>query len=215
MQRTLSYQSHSASSRGFRLGNALEYVIEWIAPCPWVTISASHSHKVKTASPERRPLYSAEERIRRDESKWTLVQGILAPVQFAIFLGSLFLVIRYLASGDGYELANASVVIKTVALYAIMITGAIWEKVVFGKYLFAKAFFWEDVFSMAVLGLHTAYLAGLFFGFMTPSELMICALVAYAAYAINATQFVMKLRMARLDRAHEHTSLRFARGNAA
>ena len=39
-----------------------------------------------------------------------------------------------------------------------MVTGAIWEKVVFGRYLFAPAFFWEDVFSMLVLALHTAYL---------------------------------------------------------
>jgi 3-vinyl bacteriochlorophyllide hydratase len=193
----------------------LEDVIEWIAPCPWVTISGSHSHKTNSQPVCRSPLYTAEERVRRDETKWTLVQGILAPVQFAIFLGSLFLVIRYLASGDGYEIATASVVLKTVTLYAIMVTGAIWEKVVFGKYLFAKAFFWEDVFSMAVLALHTAYLAGLFFGFMTPTELMVCALAAYAAYAINATQFVMKLRMARLDRANDASALRFAEGNPA
>ena len=33
--------------------------------------------------------------------------------------------------------------------YTIMVTGAIWEKVVFGQYLFAPAFFWEDVFSFA------------------------------------------------------------------
>jgi 3-vinyl bacteriochlorophyllide hydratase len=43
-----------------------------------------------------------------------------------------------------------------------MITGSIWEKVVFGKYLFARPFFWEDVFSMLVLALHTAYLYALF-----------------------------------------------------
>ena len=45
-----------------------------------------------------------------------------------------------------------------------MITGSIWEKDVFGRYLFAPAFFWEDVFSMLVLALHTAYLAALFSG---------------------------------------------------
>ena len=48
--------------------------------------------------------------------------------------------------------------VKTLALYAIMITGSIWEKVVFDKWLFAHAFFWEDVFSMLVLALHTGYL---------------------------------------------------------
>jgi 3-vinyl bacteriochlorophyllide hydratase len=82
-----------------------------------------------------------------------------------------------------------------------MITGAIWEKVVFGRYLFAPAFFWEDVFSMLVLALHTAYLAAVFLGWGTPLEQMVLALAAYAAYVINAAQFVLKLRAARRDEA--------------
>ena len=114
----------------------------------------------------RQPLYSAEERRRRDKSGWTTVQGVLAPVQFIVFLVSLALVIRCLLSGEGYALATSSVVVKTLTLYAIMITGSIWEKVVFGRYLFAPSFFWEDVFSMLVLALHTAYLAALAFGWL-------------------------------------------------
>lgn len=147
----------------------------------------------------RAPLYSVDERRRRDETTWTLVQGILAPVQFVIFLVSLALVIRTLATGEGYAIAAASIVIKTLALYAIMITGSIWEKVVFGRYLFAPAFYWEDVFSMLVLALHTAYLAALATGALGPRELLLLALAAYATYVINATQFVLKLRAARLD----------------
>ena len=60
--------------------------------------------------------------------------------------------------------ATVSVVVKTLLLYTIMITGSIWEKEVFGRYLFAPAFFWEDVFSMLVLALHTAYLVALVTG---------------------------------------------------
>ena len=100
----------------------------------------------------RSALYTPAERVRRDATVWTLVQGILAPVQFLIFAISLFLVVRYLATGQGLALATGSVVVKTLALYTIMVTGAIWEKVVFGKYLFAESFFWEDVFSMLVIG---------------------------------------------------------------
>jgi 3-vinyl bacteriochlorophyllide hydratase len=81
-----------------------------------------------------------------------------------------------------------------------MITGSIWEREVFGRYLFAPAFFWEDVFSMLVLALHTAYLAALFTGWLTPTEQMLLALAAYTSYAINATQFLLKLRTARLER---------------
>lgn len=146
-----------------------------------------------------RTLYTADERRRRDATVWTLVQGVLAPVQFFIFLVSLLLVMRYLATGEGESAATISVVVKTLALYAIMITGSIWEKVVFGRYLFAPAFFWEDVFSMLVLALHTAYLAALAFGWLQPRGLMFLALAAYATYVINATQFLLKLRAARLD----------------
>ena len=146
-----------------------------------------------------RTLYTDAERRRRDDTVWTLVQGVLAPVQFLIFFVSLILVLRYLATGQGESAAAASVVVKTFALYAIMITGSIWEKVVFGRYLFAPAFFWEDVFSMLVLALHTAYLAALLFDWLQPRDLMYLALAAYATYVINATQFLLKLRAARRD----------------
>ncbi len=144
-------------------------------------------------------LYTAEERVRRDESVWTVVQGILAPFQFLVFLISLGLVIRTLTTGDGAFAADASIVVKTLVLYTIMITGSIWEKVVFGKWLFAPTFFWEDVFSMLVLGLHTLYLVLLLGGIGTLEQRMLVALAGYGAYVINAGQFLWKLRMARLQ----------------
>jgi 3-vinyl bacteriochlorophyllide hydratase len=153
---------------------------------------------VKRHDPHQ-PLYTPEERERRDQTPWTLVQGILAPLQFLVFLVSLALVLRYLATDVGETAATVSIVIKTLILYLIMITGSIWEKVVFGKYLFARPFFWEDVFSMLVLALHTAYLAALFTGWLDVRGQMLLALAAYAAYVINATQFLLKLRAARLS----------------
>lgn len=148
----------------------------------------------------RKPLYSPEERRRRDASPWTLVQGILAPLQFAVFLVSLWLVVSYLLTGEGFFAATVSVVVKTLVLYTIMITGSIWERDVYGKYLFVEAFFWEDVFSMLVLALHTAYLVALYVE-ADPRQQMFIALAAYATYVINATQFLLKLRAARLDGA--------------
>ena len=148
-----------------------------------------------------KPLYTPEQRRRRDSSPWTIVQGVLAPLQFLVFLVSLVLVLRYLGTGDGAAMATASIVLKTLLLYAIMITGSVWEKVVFGKWLFAEAFFWEDVFSFAVLALHTAYLVALFYGWGSERDRMILALAAYATYVINAGQFILKLRAARLQTA--------------
>lgn len=195
-----------------RLGRLLgslniDRMIATVDGCPWsahagvlcvhrphLTPSASRSQAARTPP---KALYTAEERDRRDRSPWTLVQGILAPVQFLVFLVSLYFVLRYLATGSGLEIANASVVVKTLVLYTIMITGSIWEKVVFGRWLFAPVFFWEDVVSMLVLALHTSYLVALLAGGLAPAQMMTLALAAYAAYVVNAAQFVIKLRAAR------------------
>jgi 3-vinyl bacteriochlorophyllide hydratase len=160
--------------------------------------------KRPTGPARSRPLYSAEQRYRRDRSVWTIVQGVLAPLQFAVFIVSLALVLHFLLTGSGQEAATLSVVAKTATLYAIMITGSIWEKDVFGKYLFVEAFFWEDLLSLLVLALHTAYLAAFFLGLIGPRGLMLLALAAYAAYVVNAVQFLLKLRAARLDQGPQH-----------
>jgi len=148
-----------------------------------------------------RSLYTPEQRVRRDASIWTLVQGVLAPVQFAVFLVSLGLILRCLLTGEGADAAVASVVVKTLVLYTIMLTGCIWEKAVFGVWLFAKPFFWEDVFSMLVLALHTAYLVAVWTDGLDLRSRLLLALAAYAAYVVNAGQFLWKLRMARLQAA--------------
>jgi len=66
-------------------------------------------------SPSRQ-LYTSAERARRDATVWTLVQGILAPVQFIVFLISLALVLRYLLTGEGFWVASLSIVAKTAIL---------------------------------------------------------------------------------------------------
>lgn len=161
--------------------------------------SSQAQDRIRRDKTRSQPLYTPEQRKRRDASVWTLVQGVLAPLQFLVCLISVVLVLRYLGSGQGELAATISIVIKTLLLYAIMVTGCIWERVVFGRYLFAPAFFWEDVVSMLVLALHTAYLYVLITGSMDVRGQMLLALVAYAAYGINAAQFLLKLRAARLS----------------
>jgi 3-vinyl bacteriochlorophyllide hydratase len=143
-------------------------------------------------------LYSDEERRRRDRTVWTKVQAVLAPIQFAAFAVSLVLVLRFILTGAGYETATVSILVKTGLLLAIMVTGAIWEKEVFGQYLFAPAFFWEDVVSFAVIALHLGYVWVLLTGRLGPDGQMLVALAAYLAYVVNAGQFLLKFRAARL-----------------
>jgi 3-vinyl bacteriochlorophyllide hydratase len=161
------------------------------------------SHPGSAAKAIPPALYTPEQRARRDATAWTLVQGVLAPVQFLVFLVSLVLVLRCMATGEGEQWALWSVVIKTLTLYTIMVTGCIWEKVVFGQYLFAPAFLWEDIFSMLVLALHTLYLFGWWNQNMSLQQQLSVALLAYFTYCINAGQFIWKLRAARLQQARE------------
>jgi len=136
---------------------------------------------------------------------------VLAPLQFLVFAASLVLVLRYLATGEGLAVATASIVIKTLLLYTIMVTGAIWEREVFGVYLFARPFFYEDLVSMLVIALHTSYLVALYTGWLGDRQQMLLALMAYATYVVNATQFVWKLRQARLQQAGELPAVAVAR----
>ena len=144
-------------------------------------------------------LYTSEQKKRRDESIWTLIQGILAPIQFIVFAVSTVLVIWCLWTGQGYQIATVSVLIKTALLLTIMFTGAIWEKVVFGQYLLAPAFFWEDIVSFFVIFLHVAYVILLCLNYHTEQTLMTVALIAYFAYIVNAGQFLMKFRTAKIQ----------------
>ena len=188
--------------------------LDSMAPCPWPAHVGSHLANKHGKKSVKQALYTREERIRRDASPWTMVQAILAPLQFVVFAISLVLVVRYLMTGEGYDIATASILAKTFLLYMIMVTGSIWEKEVFGKWLFARAFFWEDVFSMLVLGLQTAYLLALLNGWGSPSDQMMIAVAAYAAYVINAAQFLLKLREARLQAPRSAPAMMDLRGHS-
>ena len=173
-------EARTAALRGFRSGT-------------------DHRQHARGLARQARPLYTPEEKQRRDTTSWTLVQGLLAPFQFLVFLVSLVLVVRCLLTGEGAFAADLSVIAKTLTLYTIMVTGSIWEKVVFGKWLFAPAFFWEDVVSMLVIALHTTYLVMLLGKVGTLEARLTVALAAYLTYVVNAAQFLLKLRAARLQ----------------
>jgi len=102
-------------------------------------------------------LYTSEQLERRNASRWTRVQVVLAPIQFLAFLISFGLVVRFLATGQGYAVANASVLVKIGLLWAITVTGMVWEKEVFGRYFLARAFLWEDLGNAVAMLTHNLY----------------------------------------------------------
>lgn len=143
--------------------------------------------------------YTAEQMEKRDRSKWTMVQAILAPLQFLAFLISLALVIRYLLTGDGYAIANASVLVKIALLWLITVTGMIWEKEVFGHWFLAPQFFWEDVGNAIAMLFHNLYFLAVWLDWSQRS-IMTLMLIAYISYLFNCAQFIAKGLQSRRQR---------------
>ena len=143
--------------------------------------------------------YTPEQLERRNNSKWTLVQAVLAPLQFLMFIISFSLVVRYLFTGEGYVLANVTVLIKISLLWLITITGMIWEKEIFGHWFLAPQFFWEDVGNAVAMLTHNLYFLAQGLGWSERS-VMLLMVVAYSTYMVNCGQFIMKGLQARKQR---------------
>ncbi len=145
--------------------------------------------------------YSAEQIERRRQSRWTMVQIIGAPIQLLIFLISFGFVIYSLSSnGQGFEITNITILVKIATLYFMFITGMLWEKDVFGHYVFAAEFFWEDFVSALLLTTHTAYLVALLLG-APKSVLLVVVIIAYINYLFNASQYFVKFLKNRQKRS--------------
>lgn len=140
-------------------------------------------------------MYTAEQMARRDASPWTMVQAVLAPIQFLAFIISAVLVARALVTGAGYEIANLSVLIKIALLWAITITGMIWEHEVYGQWFLAREFFWEDIGNLVAIITHNLYFVARWLGWDDQSTMGLM-LFAYTTYLFNCAQFIRRGIMA-------------------
>lgn len=146
-------------------------------------------------------MYTPDQLRRREASRWTKVQIVLAPVQFLAFILSFALVIRYLATGEGYWVATVSVWVKIGLIWALTITGMLWEYDMFDHYFMAKEFFWEDVGNLIAIITHNLYFVAVWMGASRPMVMWVMVF-AYLTYLLNAGQFVARgVRSARQRRA--------------
>lgn len=146
-------------------------------------------------------MYTPEQLARREASPWTRVQIILAAIQFLAFLISFGLVVRYLLTDQGFVAATVSVWIKIVLIWALTITGMLWEKDVYGHYFMAREFFWEDLGNLVAILTHNAYFIVQWLGW-DQRTVMVVMLFAYITYIFNAVQFILKgIRSGRERRA--------------
>jgi 3-vinyl bacteriochlorophyllide hydratase len=146
--------------------------------------------------------YTPEQLERRNRSRWTIVQGILAPLQFLAFVVSLILVIRYLSTGNGYAVTNVSVLIKITLLWLITVTGMLWEKEVFGHWFLAPQFYWEDVGNAVAMVMHNLYFIAVWLDWSNRA-VMTLMLIAYLSYVVNMAQFIVRGVKARKQRLAE------------
>jgi len=136
-------------------------------------------------------MYTPEQLERRNRSPWTKAQFILAPIQFVVFLISFALVIRYLATGEGYWIATISVWLKIALIWALTITGMLWEHDIYGKYFMAPEFFWEDLGNLIAIITHNAYFVAVWLH-LDSRTVMWVMVFAYVTYLFNAGQFIVK-----------------------
>jgi 3-vinyl bacteriochlorophyllide hydratase len=140
------------------------------------------------------PRYTPEQLEKRNASKWTTVQAILAPIQFLIFLAGL--TVTYLYSQGiwitDFTWITTFVILKTAMLVLIFVTGGFFELEVFGQFAFAHEFFWEDFGSAIAMIVHISYFI-LFWMGLDEQMLITTAYLAYLSYLVNAAQFVIRL----------------------
>ena len=148
------------------------------------------------------PLYTPEQRRRRDASPWTLVQGDPGAAAVPDLPGQPGPGrARYLATGEGYALATGSVVVKTARALRHhdhrldLGEGGVRPLPVRPGLLLGRRV--QHAGAGAAHGLPRRRCSP---ARARPRQQMLLALAAYAAYAINATQFLLKLRAARLER---------------
>ncbi|NTW82881.1 MAG: 2-vinyl bacteriochlorophyllide hydratase [Chlorobiaceae bacterium] len=147
------------------------------------------------------PRYTPEQLAKRNASVWTEIQILLAPVQFVIFLTGIALNILYannLASIDFFWISVA-ILYKTLFFVILFITGMYFEKDLFGKWVYSKEFFWEDVGSSVATFFHFLYFFLAWKGYSDKS-LVFWSSVAYSSYIINAIQYLARIW---LEKRHE------------
>ncbi|NTU67376.1 MAG: 2-vinyl bacteriochlorophyllide hydratase [Chlorobiaceae bacterium] len=140
------------------------------------------------------PRYTPEQLEKRNASRWTTVQAVLAPIQFLIFLAGLtvtWLFTKELWITD-FGWITFFVTLKTFMLVLIFVTGGFFELEVFGRFAFAREFFWEDFGSAIAMIVHISYFILFWIG-LDRDILIRTAYLAYLSYLVNAAQFVIRL----------------------
>jgi 3-vinyl bacteriochlorophyllide hydratase len=129
---------------------------------------------------------------RRAASLWTRIHPVFALAQLAAFFVSVGLLVAYFRGAVSFDAVHQSVIVKVTLMLGAIVTGALWEKDVFGKYWFAPEFMGEDTMTVNVFILHIAYLV---MAYTHPDNITAqigTLIVAYGVYIANVAQYVLR-----------------------
>ncbi len=139
------------------------------------------------------PRYTPEQLRKRNNSVWTTVQLVLAPIQFVVFIVGVILTFMYYnGSLENFSLVTWALLIKTIFLVVLFVTGAFFEKEIFDIWVYSPEFLWEDIGSTVATIVHFLYFVLAYLGF-SQEALIWTAFAAYFTYVVNAAQYLVRI----------------------
>jgi 3-vinyl bacteriochlorophyllide hydratase len=105
---------------------------------------------------------------------------------------SVGLLVGYFNGAVSFDTVHESVLVKVALMIGAIVTGALWEKDVFGHYWFAPEFLGEDTMTVNVLILHISYLAMVIAHPENLTAQIGTLLVAYTVYIGNVAQYILR-----------------------
>jgi len=117
---------------------------------------------------------------------------VFALGQLLMFFVSAILLTMYARGAVSFSVVHESVLFKIALMLGAIITGALWEKDVFGAYWFAPEFMGEDTMTVIVFILHVSYLTMVFAHPENIGYQVSMLVMAYTVYVVNVAQYVIR-----------------------
>ncbi len=146
-------------------------------------------------------------RARRTASIWTFIHPVFALGQLLAFVVSVGLLFGYFAHAVPFHVVHISVLAKIALMIGAVITGALWERDVFGFYWFAPEFLFEDVMTLIVFILQMTYLAMVFTHPTSMGFIVAVLCVAYAVYLGNVAQYIHRTQRMKKEAAEAEATI--------
>jgi 3-vinyl bacteriochlorophyllide hydratase len=138
---------------------------------------------------------------RRRASIWTLIHPLFAIGQLLAFFVSVGLFVAYLRGSVPFHVVHVSVLVKVGLMVGAVLTGAFWERDVFGYWWFAPEFLFEDVMTLIVFITQLTYLAMVFFHPHMMNAIIGILAVAYLVYIGNVAQYIHRTQARKKETA--------------